>query len=225
MGRRRVPVPYEGNNPVIRLWNRVGTFRALSVLVLLAGIVGGAMVADRQTQRHETTVPTAAAPRAVVDPQPEVADRTDVQRKADDAATAAAAQIDAAEDAARRSQPASRSENRSAPVGPVPASCQVYTGNRAIGCTVLLQVGFGLDQMPCLDKLWTKESNWRVEAYNRSSGATGIPQAVPGTKMAKFGADYKTNAAVQIRWGLDYIKNRYKTPCTAWGHSQSTGWY
>jgi hypothetical protein len=53
----------------------------------------------------------------------------------------------------------------------------------------------------------------------------GIPQAVPGTKMAKFGSDYRTNAATQIRWGLSYIRGRHGSPCGAWAHSQSKGWY
>jgi hypothetical protein len=73
--------------------------------------------------------------------------------------------------------------------------------------------------------LWNKESGWRVNAYNSGSGAYGIPQALPGSKMASAGADWQTNAATQIKWGLGYIKGRYGTPCGAWGHSQSVGWY
>ena len=73
-------------------------------------------------------------------------------------------------------------------------------------------------------KLWNRESGWRTTAQN-SSGAYGIPQALPGSKMASAGADWRTNAATQIKWGLGYISGRYGTPCGAWGHSQSTGWY
>lgn len=84
---------------------------------------------------------------------------------------------------------------------------------------------FGDGQWDCLYRLWTKESGWSVSAYNKSSGATGIPQSLPGVKMASHGADWRTNPETQIRWGLDYIAARYATPCAAWGHSQKTNWY
>ena len=77
----------------------------------------------------------------------------------------------------------------------------------------------------CLVKLWERESNWNPNAVNKSSGATGIPQALPGSKMASEGSDWATNAKTQIRWGLKYIKNRYGTPSAAWAHSQQKGWY
>ena len=85
--------------------------------------------------------------------------------------------------------------------------------------------GWGADQLTCLISLWEKESNWKSTAENPSSGAYGIPQSLPGTKMASAGADWKTNPATQIKWGLGYIKDRYKTPCGAWGHSVQVGWY
>ncbi|MBX6381441.1 MAG: transglycosylase SLT domain-containing protein [Microbispora sp.] len=77
----------------------------------------------------------------------------------------------------------------------------------------------------CLEKLWDKESHWNERAMNRYSGAYGIPQALPGSKMASAGADWQTNPATQIKWGLNYIAGRYKSPCGAWAHSQATGWY
>ena len=76
-----------------------------------------------------------------------------------------------------------------------------------------------------LVKLWNKESGWNPNAYNSASGAYGIPQALPGSKMASAGSDYKTNYQTQINWGLSYIKSRYGTPQNAWNHLQSTGWY
>ncbi|RUQ97562.1 lytic transglycosylase domain-containing protein [Labedella endophytica] len=85
--------------------------------------------------------------------------------------------------------------------------------------------GWGEDQYSCLVALWNKESGWRVNAHNTSSGAYGIPQSLPGSKMASAGADWATNPATQIEWGLGYISGRYGTPCGAWGHSQSVGWY
>lgn len=104
-------------------------------------------------------------------------------------------------------------------VTPDPGSAQ------AIAYQMVLARGWGDDQFACLVALWNKESGWRVNALNRSSGAYGIPQALPGTKMATAGADWETSAATQITWGLGYISGRYGTPCGAWGHSQSVGWY
>ncbi|MGW4292245.1 aggregation-promoting factor C-terminal-like domain-containing protein, partial [Micromonospora chersina] len=109
--------------------------------------------------------------------------------------------------------------------GPIPASCEEFSGNRKIGCAIMLDEGFGIDQFPCLDKLWTKESGWNHKAYNEGSGAYGIPQALPGSKMGSVADDWKTNPATQIKWGLGYIEGRYDDPCGAWAHSQSTGWY
>jgi hypothetical protein len=82
----------------------------------------------------------------------------------------------------------------------------------------------GDDQYACLDYLWTKESGWRVNAYN-PSGAYGIPQALPGSKMASVGADWQTNPATQITWGLQYIDSRYGSPCGAKAHSVLKNWY
>ncbi|MEO6827133.1 MAG: hypothetical protein ABI255_07115 [Microbacteriaceae bacterium] len=86
------------------------------------------------------------------------------------------------------------------------------------------QFGWGDDQYQCLDKLWQKESGWSYTASN-ASGATGIPQALPGSKMATTGADWQTNATTQINWGLGYIARGYGTPCSAWAHSVSSNWY
>lgn len=85
--------------------------------------------------------------------------------------------------------------------------------------------GWGTEQFQCLDSLWTKESGWDHTATNPSSGAHGIPQSLPGAKMSSHGADWQTNPATQISWGLDYISQVYGTPCSAWGHSQAVGWY
>lgn len=85
--------------------------------------------------------------------------------------------------------------------------------------------GWGDGEYSCLVSLWQKESGWNYQALNSSSGATGIPQALPGSKMASVGSDWQTNATTQITWGLQYIKAGYGTPCSAWSHSQSTNWY
>ena len=99
------------------------------------------------------------------------------------------------------------------------------TENQALGHIMMLNAGFGEDQWSCLYNLWTRESGWRTTAGNTSSGAYGIPQSLPASKMASYGADYLTNPQTQIAWGLDYIKGRYATPCGAWAAFQTKGWY
>ena len=90
---------------------------------------------------------------------------------------------------------------------------------------MLTQYSWGEDQYTCLNKIFTQESNWQWNAENASSGAYGIPQSLPATKMASAGDDWKTNPATQIKWGLKYIKDRYGTPCKAWDFKSGTGWY
>lgn len=104
-------------------------------------------------------------------------------------------------------------------VTPDPGSAQ------AIAYDMVAARGWGEGEFSCLVALWHKESGWRVNALNRSSGAYGIPQSLPGNKMASAGADWETNPATQIAWGLGYISARYGAPCGAWGHSQARGWY
>ena len=90
---------------------------------------------------------------------------------------------------------------------------------------LVISNGWGRDQYSCLVALWTRESNWRWNAYNSSSGSYGIPQALPGAKMAEFGADWQTNPETQVRWGINYIKHRYGAPCGAMAHSNKLNWY
>ena len=80
-------------------------------------------------------------------------------------------------------------------------------------------------QFECLTLLWNSESGWNHKALNRNSGAFGIPQALPGNKMASAGADWQTNPQTQINWGLKYIESRYGTPCGAWSHFKQKHWY
>jgi Transglycosylase SLT domain len=90
---------------------------------------------------------------------------------------------------------------------------------------MLGKYGWGARQFSPLDKLWNRESSWNKYAYNPSSGAYGIPQAVPGSKMASAGKHWRTNATTQIRWGLGYIKSVYGYPRRAWEHELAYGWY
>jgi hypothetical protein len=117
-------------------------------------------------------------------------------------------------------QHASAAASVSAPTAgiPSPGSAQ------AIAKAILASKGMGDDQYSCLVSLWNRESHWSVTAAN-PNGAYGIPQALPGSKMASAGPDWRTNAKTQILWGLSYITSRYGTPCGAWAHSQATGWY
>jgi hypothetical protein len=96
---------------------------------------------------------------------------------------------------------------------------------QAIAYGKLKSFGWGLDQYSCLVKLWNRESNWRINAYNSASGAYGIPQALPGNKMATAGPDWLTNPETQIVWGLNYIHGRYGSPCSALAHSDQLNWY
>jgi resuscitation-promoting factor RpfB len=80
-------------------------------------------------------------------------------------------------------------------------------------------------QFKYLNWLWSRESSWNVHASNPYSGAYGIPQAVPGSKMASAGRDWPNSARTQIRWGMHYIASRYGSPSAAWAHECSTGWY
>jgi hypothetical protein len=89
----------------------------------------------------------------------------------------------------------------------------------------LVARGYQASEFDCLNALWSKESGWNHFAHNKSSGAYGIPQSLPGEKMASAGDDWATNPETQIRWGLGYIEARYGTPCGAWDHFVRRNWY
>jgi hypothetical protein len=209
---------------VIRLWPRIGVFRMLSVAVLVLGVVAGIYLsAGRQSQQR--VVQSAQVAQSEQDEQRELRTMATERERASEASRSA----QRAEDAARKKQPPAKPgggpSTKPPDFGPIPTSCAEYTGNVAIGCTLLLKAGFGLDQMTCLKNLWQKESGWNEKSYNKSTGAGGIPQALPFSKIAVYGADYKTNPATQIEWGLNYIKNKYTNPCRAWSNWQAKGWY
>ncbi|WP_193953631.1 aggregation-promoting factor C-terminal-like domain-containing protein [Microterricola pindariensis] len=144
------------------------------------------------------------------------------QAAAEAAAAAAAAAAQAQADAEAAAQESSSSNSG----GSRPSAPSDPSGAQAIARDLMAsQYGWGEDQFGCLVALWNKESGWNINAYNASSGAAGIPQALPGSKMASAGADWQTNPATQITWGLGYISGRYGTPCGAWDTSESQGWY
>jgi hypothetical protein len=144
----------------------------------------------------------------------------------------------AAAEAERAQTPVTRSDNRAQADPLKKDTLSLGAGNtmsrsenladedpRIIAQALLSSFGWDQDQFGCLDSLWTRESNWNVHADNPHSSAYGIPQALPGSKMASAGPDWADNAVTQITWGLGYIQDRYGSPCSAWGHSQSHGFY
>lgn len=125
----------------------------------------------------------------------------------------------------RAAREAAAQEAQAVASTPTPApSAFPVSGNRALGQKLML-ARWGMDQWSCLDALWTRESGWNHLASNPSSGAYGIPQALPGSKMAVAGSDWATNPVTQIKWGLSYLSSRYGSPCGGWSHSQAYGWY
>ena len=95
---------------------------------------------------------------------------------------------------------------------------------QSIAYNLLGSFGFSTSQFSCLQSLWNRESSWSYDAEN-PSGAYGIPQALPGSKMATAGADWQTSPATQIEWGLGYIKSVYGTPCAAWNFELGNNYY
>src|SRR5690606_17646608 len=122
-------------------------------------------------------------------------------------------------------EPAAPSSSGSSSASVPPAAAPTGGSPKAIAAEMVAARGWGTDQYSCLETLWQRESGWNHTAENPSSGAYGIPQSLPGSKMASAGSDWRTNPATQITWGLGYISGRYGTPCGALGHSNSHGWY
>ncbi|MCP2336734.1 transglycosylase SLT domain-containing protein [Actinomadura rupiterrae] len=97
--------------------------------------------------------------------------------------------------------------------------------NQSLARALMARLGWGSDrQFRCLEQLWTRESHWNEHAHS-PSGAHGIPQALPGSKMSAAGPSWQSDPRTQIKWGLRYIRGRYGSPCTAWGHWQASSWY
>ena len=135
------------------------------------------------------------------------------------------AQEQAARAAAAAAAAAANGAGGGASGAPPPGVVVDRAAAKAYAASRMAAYGWGSEQFRCLDLLWTRESGWRADAYNASSGAYGIPQSLPGSKMASAGADWRTNAATQIDWGLGYIAARYGSPCAAWAHSEAVNWY
>lgn len=100
------------------------------------------------------------------------------------------------------------------------------SANERLGMRMAAAAGWDRTQRECLNELWTRESNWRDNVWNyQGSGAYGIPQARPASKMASVGPDYMTDPETQVKWGLGYIKSVYGSPCAAWAQETASGGY
>ena len=142
------------------------------------------------------------------------------------AARTRAVELAAKKAAAAQSPTATQTAAAAQPSQTATATVPAASGSpQQIAEAMLGSFGWSSSQFSCLEPLWAHESGWSVSAYNPGSGAFGIPQALPGSRMASAGPDWQTDAATQIKWGLEYIKGTYGSPCGAWTHEEATGWY
>ncbi|WP_163573281.1 lytic transglycosylase domain-containing protein [Fodinicola feengrottensis] len=211
--------------------------RSFAVAVLMLG-VGAAYFAGSMKQPEQITA-VSQQTRPVDDDRADQAGAlADAKRAGTTAQVQAQVQAAAAADAkaaAARAAAAkaSRSQARTddgtgagLSVPPPSVDCiKNYSGNRRIACGMLPQWGFSTGEMTCLSPMWDKESGWSTHATNSAGTAWGIPQAVPKDRLAEAGPGWRDDPATQIKWGLDYIKKRYSTPCKAWAIWQTRGWY
>jgi hypothetical protein len=145
-------------------------------------------------------------------------------RRRQEAARRAAAVAAADQAAQQQAQQEQAQQQQQSQATPPPAPAPSGSAQQ-IAMGMLGSYGWSSGQFSCLVSLWNQESGWNVYATNSASGAYGIPQALPGSKMASAGPDWQTDAATQIRWGLSYIKSLYGSPCGAWAHEEADGWY
>jgi hypothetical protein len=244
--RARASPSTPGEGKIVnRQWSRAGA-RVASVVLLVAGAAGGIQLGEG---RHQ---PTGRADLSFQAQTDEIQAQTDemqlLKARQNEHVAARAWQREAESEAAgkasaearnaagkahhlalrladRKAADKAKASGATVPYnGLIPSSCKEFVGNRATGCALMLNAGFAIDQFPCLNNMWNKESGWNHRAAN-PNGAYGIPQAFPGSKMASVAADWKTNPATQIKWGLGYIKGKYKTPCGAWTHWEANHSY
>lgn len=188
---------------------------ALAVVAAVASVAGG--TADGvEPVSTDTQALTSGVSQAVIDA--EAVERREVDLGALARATQLSAQADAISQAA--SEMKAQEQRKSQGYDPT------TTDPREIARQLMANTyGWGDAQFQCFDNIIMHESKWSITATNPTSGAYGIPQALPGSKMATAGADWKTNPATQIKWALSYVKARYSTPCGAWSFKSAHGWY
>jgi len=177
--------------------------------------------------QRQTTYESAAAKAAVAKAAAQKAATAKAAAAKAAAAKAAAAKA-AAQQAAQQQaaqQQAAQQQAAQQTTAQQPAASAPSGSPQQIAGQMLSQFGWSSGQFSCLQPLWALESGWNIYASNPGSGAYGIPQALPGSKMASAGPDWQSDAATQIRWGLTYIQGTYGSPCAAWSHEEADGWY
>ncbi|MGW1993075.1 aggregation-promoting factor C-terminal-like domain-containing protein [Embleya sp. NPDC001921] len=173
--------------------------------------------ADAQTAAYDEAQRVQAEEAARVKAERDAAEKAAAEKAAAEKAAADKAAADKAEaDRKAAQERAARSENRGA-VEKVSAS--------AADAQAIAKSMMSASAYTCFSNIVTKESGWRVDATNKSSGAYGLMQALPASKYASAGSDWRTNPATQIKWGLSYMNERYGSPCQAWTFWQSHHWY
>jgi hypothetical protein len=172
--------------------------------------------------QRQTTYESAAARAAVAKAAAQKAAAAKAAAAKAAAAKAAAAKAAAQQAAQQQATPQQAAQQTTAQQ---PAASAPSGSPQQIAEQMLSQFGWSSSQFSCLQPLWALESGWNIYASNPSSGAYGIPQALPGSKMASAGPDWQSDAATQIRWGLTYIQGTYGSPCAAWSHDEADGWY
>ena len=199
-----VPITEHSTSQPVTQVRSEGTKEATPAALVAAGIDPKATL-EEKVEADGTTSVRYRAKLGTISTKEEIA-AIAADTKNTDSATAAAAAAAAAA------------------AGAVPTT---YSGEdpRSLAKPIIAAQGWGDSEYQCLVLLWNRESQWNPYAENASSGAYGIPQALPGSKMASAGADWRTNPITQINWGIGYIKGRYGTPCSAWAHSNAVGWY
>jgi hypothetical protein len=193
---------------------------ASGVLLAVAGVVTGTVMtgpADRPGG------PSTALTAALTLPASSSASATGSSATGTSASAASSAE-DVRAEALRAAREAEAVRTRAAAAA-ARAARDAQRDPRVAAKAQLAEHGWSASQFQCLDALWSKESGWEHTARNGSSGAYGIPQALPATKLASAGADWRTNPVTQIRWGLGYIEDTYGSPCAAWAHSRAMNWY
>jgi hypothetical protein len=186
--------------------------RVLRNTVMLSSVAAAATAGVVTTGIATAPISLGTASKRVTEPEPTTGERTEALR-----ASTPLSRSGGREDADRakeqtRAKDAQRSEDDLSDADP-----------REIGLALLPEYGFSTDQFSCLDALYVSESDWRVDADNPTSTAYGIPQAL--TSLHDLPDGYMTDPEVQIRWGLEYIKDSYGSPCSAWEFKQSNNWY
>jgi hypothetical protein len=250
MARHRAPSAFERRrdralDTLADVGDALPNGRALSACAVSGVLVVGGVTAGVQAlgSGPAAAAETGAQPTAVIATPlvhaQRVSDIVAMQQSVDEATAEQQARADGVKAASERAEreraaAAKRAEKRAEERRKAAAEARAEAARkkalenadpRTVARAMLADFGWDEGQFSCLDNIWSQESGWQVDAENPSSGAYGIPQSLPASKMASAGSDWQTNPATQIRWGLGYIQDRYGSPCEAWSFKQGAGWY